>query len=655
METASNPSQLSCLDLLAEQFPTVEAASAALVRMRAFLHLPKGTEYYFSDLHGEHEAFIHLLRSASGSIRDKIDAVHGAGLSESELDELAALIYYPTQILRSRKTTGTDSAEWERLMIHRLLPVLQEVCRKYAHDHVDGLISNKYHFVIRELLGSSEDPAKTTYYRELIAAAVDAGIGDGLITNLCYQIQQVAVDSLHIIGDIFDRGPGAHKILDELMFHHNVDIQWGNHDIDWIGAAAGNPVCLFSVLRIAISYNNFDMLEDGYGINLRPLSMFAGQVYAGDPCRAFQPHILDENKYDPVDPDLAAKMHKAVAVILFKLEGQLIRRNPAFGMEHRLLLDKLDLDKGVLRLDGAEYPLTDTNFPTLDPQDPYALTAGEQALVDGIQTSFRHSAALKRHMDFLMTNGSMYKAVNGNLLYHGCIPMEPDGSFSALELDGKLCRGKAMLDALDKIVRRAYYQHDPACVDLMWYLWSGAKSPLFGKKRMTTFERYFTSKDAPGAAALRSEPKDPYYTLYEQESTVRAILEDFGLDPDTSHIINGHVPVRKGESPIKCGGRLFVIDGGISKAYQSTTGIAGYTLIFNSHSLTLAEHRPFQPATGTSVARTNTKTRVVEAMPHRILMSETDEGRAIRTRIDALEALLRCYRDGTIRERKPRR
>ena len=654
MELEQKLPEISYLDLLAEQYPTVETASAALVQLRAFSQLPKGTEYFFTDLHGEHEAFIHLLRSASGTIRDKINAIYGAVLPEKDLDELAALIYYPKQIIRQQRTAG-DTGEWERLMIYRLLPILQEVCRKYAHDHVESLINSKYHFVIRELLGSSEDSAKAIYYRELIAAAVDAGIGEGLITNLCYQIQQVAVDNLHIIGDIFDRGPGAHKILDELMYHHNVDIQWGNHDIAWIGAAAGNLVCLFSVLRIAISYNNFDMLEDGYGINLRPLSMFADEVYAGDPCKAFLPHILDENKYDPVDPALAAKMHKAVAVIMFKLEGQLVRRNPGFGLEHRLLLDKLDLEKGVLRLDGYEYPLTDTNFPTLNPADPYALTEGEQALVDGIYTSFRHSAALKRHMDFLMTNGSMYKSINGNLLYHGCIPMEADGSFSALELDGTAVRGKAMLDALDKIVRRAYYQHDPASVDLMWYLWSGAKSPLFGKERMTTFERYFTSKDAPNAAALRTEPKDPYYTLYEEESTVQAILTDFGLDPKSSHIINGHVPVKKGESPIKCGGKLFVIDGGISKAYQSTTGIAGYTLIFNSHSLTLAEHRPFQPATANSVAQTNTKTRVVETMPHRILMAETDEGKAVQARISALKALLHCYRDGTIREQKQHR
>ena len=491
METDHKQPDLSYLNLLAERYPTVEAAAAELVRLRAFLQLPKGTEYYFSDLHGEHEAFIHLLRSASGTIRDKINAIHGAALPETDLDELASLIYYPEQVIRQRRAAG-DTGEWERLMIFRLLPVLQEVSRKYAHDHVDALTSSKYRFVIRELMDASQDPVKSVYYREMIAAAVDAGIGDGLIANLSYQIQQVAVDNLHIIGDLYDRGPGAHKILDELMFHHNVDIQWGNHDIDWIGAAAGNLVNLFSVLRKAISYNNFDMLEDGYGINLRPLSMFADEVYAGDPCKSFRPHTLDENKYDPVDAALAAKMHKAVAVIMFKLEGQLIRRNPNFGLEHRLLLDKLDLEKGVLRLNGAEYPLIDTNFPTLDPADPYALTEGEQKLVDVLRTSFRHCPVLKRHMDFLMNHGSMYKAINGNLLYHGCIPMEADGSFSALELEGKLCRGKAMLDAMDGIVRRAYYQHEPACVDFMWYLWSGAKSPLFGKSRMTTFERYFT-------------------------------------------------------------------------------------------------------------------------------------------------------------------
>ena len=639
------------LRLLSEQYPTVEAAASAIVNMQAIMKLPKGTEYYFSDLHGEHEAFIHLLRSASGTIRDKIDSLYGHTLTEEDRDLLATLIYYPEEILRRKRAELPNYDEWSCVMLNRLVAVLREVNHKYPRARVDTLISRKFHFVIQELLSAvDEKEDKEAYFQELIRSSVETGIGDGLISNICYLIQQIAVDNLHIIGDIFDRGPGADKILDELMYHHDVDIQWGNHDIDWIGALAGNLVCLFSVLRIAISYNNFDMLEDGYGINLRPLSMFADEVYRDDPCEAFIPHILDENKYDPVDPALAAKMHKAVAVIMFKLEGQLIRRNPGYHMEHRLLLDKMDLSRGVLRIDGREYPLTDTRFPTLDPEDPYRLSEEEQALVDGIYASFRHSEALTRHIDFIMSHGSMYKAVNGNLLYHGCIPMEADGSFSALTIGGGEYRGKAMLDALNSTVRRAYYQHEPACVDFLWYLWCGAKSPLFGKERMTTFERYFTSKDLPDAKALRDEPKNPYYSLYERDEIITAILEDFGLDPAASHIINGHVPVKKGEDPIKCGGRLFVIDGGISKAYQSTTGIAGYTLIYNSHSLTLAEHRPFRRATGEATAETFTRTRVVAQMPHRILMGETDLGDTYRERIAALQELIRYYREGSLRQ-----
>ena len=457
----------------------------------------------------------------------------------------------------------------------------------------------------------------------------------------------MTVEYLHIIGDIFDRGPGANKILDELMYYHDVDIQWGNHDMDWIGALAGNLVCLFSVLRIAISYNNFDMLEDGYGINLRPLSMFAASTYQDDPCKAFMPHILDENTYDPVDPVLAAKMHKAVAIIMFKLEGQLIKRHPEYAMDHRLLLDKLDLEKGVLRVNGKEYPLTDTNFPTVNPEDPYALTQEEQALVDGISASFRHSTPLNQHMDFIMSHGAMYKRINGNLLYHGCIPMNADGSFQSMTLNGVAYQGKALLDALDAIVRKAYFSHDPASCDLLWYLWSGAKSPLFGKERMTTFERYFTD-----AKELRNEPKNAYYALYENPETVTRILEDFGMDPATSHIINGHVPVKQGENPIKCGGRLFVIDGGISKAYQSTTGIAGYTLVFNSHCLKLAEHKPFRRADGDVTAETFTTTRIVEQMPHRIVMGETDIGDEYRKKISALRELLQLYRDGSIHQKR---
>ena len=650
LDASAHTHDIEYLRLLAEQYPTAEAAASAIVNMRAIMQLPKGTEYYFSDLHGEHEAFIHLLRSGSGNIRDKIEMLYAHTLPETDRVELANLIYYPEAILHRKQQTAENYAEWSGIAINRLIPVCREVASKYPKTRVQPTINPRYRFIIDELLVTDTDDAdKQRYFQEIITAAIEAGIGDGVISGLCYLIQHMTVDNLHIIGDIFDRGPGANKILDELSWYHDVDIQWGNHDVEWIGAFCGNPVCLFSVLRIAISYNTFDMLEDGYGINLRPLSMFAASAYADDPCAAFMPHILDENTYDPVDPLLAAKMHKAVAVILFKLEGQLIRRHPEYEMDGRLLLDKLDLKKNVLCLNGREYPLTDTNFPTVDPDDPYALTAEEQALADGIAASFAHSANLRRHMDFIMSHGSMYKAVNGNLLYHGCIPMNADGSFQSLTLDGKEYAGKALLDALDTVVRKAYYRHDPACVDFMWYLWTGAKSPLFGKERMTTFERYFTS-----AKELREEPKNAYYRLYENVETVNHILEDFGLDPSASHIINGHVPVKRGESPIKCGGKLFVIDGGISKAYQSTTGIAGYTLVYNSHCLKLAEHKPFRRAEGDVTAEMFTATRVVEQMPHRILMGETDYGTDARKKIGALEELLKLYQEGTIRQKAPK-
>ncbi len=645
LHTTRNKYDISYLRLLAEQYPTIEAASSAIVNMRAIMQLPKGTEYYFSDLHGEHEAFIHLLRSGSGNIRDKIELLYAHTLPECDRTELANLIYYPDVILRRKRQSCTNYDEWCGIAINRLIPVCREVASKYPKTRVQALIHHRYRFIIDELMiTDTTDGDKYRYFQEIIASSIATGIGDGVIENLCYLIQHITVDNLHILGDIFDRGPGANRILDELAYCHDVDIQWGNHDIDWIGAISGNPVCLFSVLRIAISYNNFDMLEDGYGINLRPLSMFAASTYRDDPCSAFMPHILDENKYDPVDPQLAAKMHKAVAIIMFKLEGQLIARHPEYEMEDRLLLDKLNLESKTLELGGKSYPLTDTNFPTVNPADPYALTVEEQLLVDGMLASFRHSVNLRRHMDFILSHGAMYKAINGNLLYHGCIPMEADGSFMAVRVGDRSYTGKALLDALDSVVREAYYRHDPDSVDFIWYLWCGAKSPLFGKARITTFERYFTT-----AKELRDEPKNAYYSLYENVETVNRILEEFGLDPAHSHIVNGHVPVKRGETPVKCGGKLFVIDGGISKAYQSTTGIAGYTLVFNSHCLKLAVHKPFRRAEGDTTAETFTTTHIVEQMPHRLTMGETDYGIIAREKIAALEELLALYRAGTLK------
>lgn len=634
------------LRLLSEKYPTIESVTNELVSLRAIMHLPKGTEYYFSDLHGEHEAFIHLLRSGSGVIREKIDTLFRASMLEEERAALAALVYYPsTQMARMHKS-DVNYDDWCAVTINRLVVVACEVSAKYTRSKVRRTMDERYAGIIEELMNTdATDADKRTYYREMIDAVIRVGCADGLIKALCHLIQQMTVDQLHIIGDIFDRGPRADRIIDELMKHHDVDIQWGNHDISWIGAMCGNPVCLMSVLRIAISYNGFDVLEDGYGINLRPLSMFAATTYADDPCTRFMPHVLDENEFDPVDPHLAAKMHKAVAVMLFKLEGQLIRRHPEYGMNDRLLLDKIDRAAGTVTIGGQAYPMLDTCFPTLDPADPYALTEEEQGLVDGFLASFRHSERLRTHIDFIVNHGAMYKVANGKLLYHGCMPLEPDGSFSELSLRTGRFAGRALLDHLEMRVRRAYHSQDSDSVDLMWYLWCGSKSPVFGKDRMTSFERYFVEDKA-----LHKEPMNPYYQYVDNREFCERLMEEFGLDPQTSHIVNGHVPVKHGETPIKAGGRLFVIDGGISKAYRSKTGIAGYTLISSSHEIQIAEHKPFHRGNDLESPETYTTVHIVERMPRRLMVADTDAGEKFRRRAAELEELLQLYRQGVFGE-----
>ena len=616
--------------------------------MTATLCLPKGTEYFFSDLHGEHEAFIHLLRSGSGVIREKIETLFSHSILESDRAELAALICYPKPMLVNKRNSCPRFKEWSELTIGRLVLVCRDVSAKYTRSRVHKAMNSNYAYIMDELLQTDDtDPDKRRYFRALIASIVKSDSSDPLIIAFCHLIQQMTVDHLHIIGDIFDRGPRADKIINELMKYHDVDIQWGNHDINWMGAMSGNRVCLFNVLKIAISYNSFDVLEDGYGVNLRPLSMFAAETYQNDPCERFQPHVLDENKYDPVDPQLAAKMHKAVAIILFKLEGQLIKRHPEYHMSGRLLLDKVNFEKGTITLDGKEYQMLDTNFPTVDPADPYKLTEAEEALVENTLASFRHSAKLRRHIDYIYTHGGMYKVSNNNLLYHGCIPMTESGKFDKLVLPSGAYSGKALLDYLDSCVRKAYYTGDENSVDLMWYLWCGAKSPVFGKDRMTTFERCFIADKT-----LQSEPMNPYYHNYDDPKQSEKIMREFGLDPAKSHIVNGHVPVKNGENPVKAGGRLFVIDGGISKAYQSKTGIAGYTLIYNSHDIELAEHMPFKPADETHpLAEMHSTVHIVERMPRRMTVADTDAGETYREKIEDLEKLLELYRDGILGEK----
>lgn len=639
---------LAYLKLLAREFPSVKMASSEIINLTAILGLPKGTEYFFSDLHGEYEAFVHLLRSASGIIREKINDTFGHIISEDEQMELANLIYYPERFLSKYTHQGKATDEWKKIIIYRLVQICRLVSSKYTRSKVRKKMPKEFAYIIDELLHVDyRDYNKDVYYSEIIHSMIEIDAADKFIVALCHLIQNLTIDSLHIIGDIFDRGPRADIIMKELMNFHDVDIQWGNHDISWMGAATGNPACICNVLRIAISYNSFDVLEDGYGINLRPLSMFAAHVYRDDPCEKFSPKILDENIYDAVDPGLAAKMHKAIAMIQFKVEGQIIKHHPEYKMEDRLLLEAVDYERGTVTLEGKTYALTDKAFPTVDPKNPLKLTKEEEELMHTLVVSFRHSELLHRHINFLYTHGSLYKCYNSNLLYHGCIPMKEDGSFEEMMFDGKAQYGKSLMDCIEKQIKKAYFLPDgdkekEDASDFMWYLWCGAKSPVFGKDRMATFEHYFIADKS-----THKENMNPYYRLSVEEKYCGQILEEFGLSREGSHIINGHVPVKikDGEKPVKAGGKLYIIDGGLSKAYQSKTGIAGYTLIYNSNHLALAEHKPFMPN------KENTpKVYITEKMANRIRVADTDLGKDIAERISDLKELVAAYRAGVIKE-----
>ena len=640
---------LAYLKLMSREYPTLEAASSEIVNLMAICGLPKGTEYFFSDLHGEYEAFIHLLRSSSGIIREKIKETFGHIISEEDEIQLANLIYYPDRQIAKLKQEQNYTEDWQRIALYRLVQICKEVSSKYSRSKVRKKMPPEFAYAIDELLHVDyNDDNKKVYYSEIIRSIIDIEMADSFIIALCRLIQNLTIDNLHIIGDIFDRGPRADIIMEELMQFHDVDIQWGNHDISWMGASTGNPACICNVLRIAISYNGFDVLEDGYGINIRPLSMFAAKVYSNDPCERFMPHILDQNIYDAVDPGLAAKMHKAIAVIQFKVEGQIIRRHPEYEMDNRILLTAIDYQKGTVVIEGKEYPMLDMDFPTIDPADPLKLSEEEEELLHTLTLSFCHSALLHKHIKFLYSNGSMYKCCNSNLLYHGCIPMKEDGSFDEMVVDGKAYKGKALMDFIDRKVKKAYFlpENDPekeASRDFMWYLWCGAKSPVFGKDKMTTFEHYFVED-----REASRERMNPYYKLSVQEEYCDMILEEFGLTTTGSHIINGHVPVKikDGETPIKAGGKLFIIDGGLSKAYQGKTGIAGYTLIFNSRHLALAEHKPFDPK-----KESTPKVSIVEKMRKRIMVADTDDGKELARRIEDLKELVAAYRKGALKER----
>ncbi|MBQ6427262.1 MAG: fructose-1,6-bisphosphatase [Oscillospiraceae bacterium] len=651
------PEELRFLRMLSRQYPTLRAAGAEIINLKAILNLPKGCEHFISDVHGEHEAFLHILNSCSGVVREQLDLLFHDSIPHSDLDELATLIYYPEEKLEQLKPQIADLDEWYRITLNRLVEVCRAVSSRYSRSKVRTALPAEYAYIIEELLHTHTDEInKLDYYKNIISTIVEIGQAPDFIAAICEVIKTMAVDRLHLVGDIFDRGPRADIIMDSLLKYHSVDIQWGNHDVLWMGAASGSRTLVATVLSNSIHYNNLEVVETGYGISLRPLSVFANETYRDSDVSRFAVKLTgaDAAHYTEKDKLLSARMHKAITVILFKLEGQKILRHPEYGMEDRLLLDKIDYENKCITINGVTWPLEDTDFPTVDPEHPYDLTPEENAVIDQLTDSFERSEKLQRHVRFLYSKGSIYKIHNGNLLFHGCIPLTPEGKLLPLTLDETPRAGKDLLDYIDSAARQAYYYkrgtpERKLGMDLLWFLWAGRNSPIFGRDRMTTFERRLIADEASW-----TEAKNPYYTLYQDPEVCDFILKEFGLEGPHCHIINGHVPVkvRKGESPIKGGGKLLVIDGGFCKAYQSTSGIAGYTLISTSRSYRIVAHQPF--AGREKAIRENYSIAhsidVFERQEDRQKVKDTDIGLELQQRIDDLRALLDAYRAGAVPE-----
>lgn len=627
-----SPEKMKFLGLLSERYPTPQAAYTEIINLSAILNLPKGTEHFISDLHGEYGAFCHILNNCSGVIREKVGQVLGGRLNGEEQSDLCTLIYYPKEKLRLVKGAGRDTAGWYRETLQDLLELSKHLSSKYTRSKVRKAMPQEFAFVIDELLHAQpdEDNNQQVYHEKIIDTILKTASGDDFIVALAALVKRLAVDRLHILGDVFDRGPYPDKIMDLLMAHHSMDLQWGNHDILWMGAAAGNEACILAVLRNNLNYGNTEVLENGYGIGLRALTLFAQKVYGG--------------------PDPEKALLRAVQVLLFKLEGQLILRHPEFHMEDRLLLDKIDFERGTVRAYGVDWPMAELEFPTVDPAQPYELTGEEQQVVAGLKAAFQGNMRLRRHVAFLYEKGSIYRCYNGNLLFHGCIPLEEDGSFAAVEIQGCRYRGKAYMDMADQMARRAWGRDaDPYAVDFMWYLWTGTLSPVCGRVTKT-FERAYVADKAAWA-----EPENPYYRYWNSEQAGEMILREFGLSGAGSHIINGHKPVKvvKGERPVKAGGRLVVIDGGFCEAYHKSTGIAGYTLIYTSHIMRIKAHHPFESVEKALSENKDIQSdnEVVETEEHRVMVKDTDDGARLAARITDLELLLEAYREGLIAPR----
>lgn len=653
-DIAIDKEHLHYLEQLSEMYPTIGKASSEIINLQAILNLPKGTEHFVSDVHGEYEAFSHVLKNGSGAVRKKIDDVFGLAMNKADKAALATLIYYPREKMELIKQDEPDMDSWYKTTLYKLIEVCKTVSSKYTRSKVRKALPEEYAYVIEELITEKPEVLnKEAYYESIINTTVELGTAEEFIVVLSELIQRLAVDHLHVLGDIYDRGAGPYLIMDRLCRYHSLDIQWGNHDIIWMGAAAGNPACIATVVRNSIRYGNLDVVEEGYGINMLPLATFALKAYKDDPCTRFVFKVAPSGA-DNMESDLIKKMHKAIAIIRFKLEGQLIKKWPEYGMKERLLLEHIDYEHGTIELEGRTYKLLDTSFPTIDPADPYRLTEGEEEVIQRLRSSFIHCEKLKNHVGLLLKKGSMYKVYNGNLLFHGCIPMEEDGSFAKVNIYGKEYSGKALFDILETYVRKAFFSDDKLerqkGSDIMWYIWTAPYSPLYGRNKMATFERYFIDDDD-----MKIEKKNFYYDYINKPECAQRILEEFGLHDKRDHIINGHVPVHRlrGESPVKCDGRVIVIDGGFSKAYRRRTGIAGYTLIYNSYGLTLTAHEPFEsPETAVRDERDIVSRReAVEVLDKRILVGDTDAGIKMKEKIADLKHLIAAYRSGEIAER----
>lgn len=649
---------LRYLHLLSNTYPTVADAASEIINLEAIQNLPKSTEHFLADLHGEHEAFIHVLKNASGNIKRKVGEIFGNTIREAEKKELCTLIYYPEQKLELIKAAEEDLDDWYRITIHQLVRVCRDVSSKYTRSKVRKNLPEEFSYIIEELLHErTDDQDKAAYVAVIVDTVISTGRADDFIVAICNVIQRLAIDQLHILGDIYDRGPGAHIILDTLRQYHSWDIQWGNHDILWMGAAAGNDACICNVLRLSLRYANLATLEEGYGINMVPLATFALEVYGDDPCEEFIPKLLkDDGRLDEKTRHLIAKMHKAIAVIQFKTEAAIFNRRPEWLMNNRNLLEHIDFTKQTCTIDGKEYAMKSCHFPTISADNPNALTPEEDALMKKLHHSFRVSEKLRKHIRTILSHGCMYTICNQNLLFHASIPLNNDGTLKNVEILGKSYAGKELMSYIGQLVRAAFQSDTPADLkeyakDYFLYLWCGKDSPLFDKSKMATFERYFLTDKS-----TYQEEKGNYFKLRNSEDVCDRILDAFEVTGANRHIINGHVPVHasKGENPIKAGGKLMVIDGGFSEAYHSETGIAGYTLVYHSRGFVLVQHEPFTSAQDAILRGTDIKssTQIVEMSAHRMLVADTDKGEELRSQISELKDLLYAYRHGIIKEKR---